>query len=654
MSSAAPASPAFSDDLPSIREPIATPLRRFGPYELDLSSGDLRKFGYRMKLQPKSFLVLQALLRSPGEIVTREELKARLWPDHTFVEFESSLNVAVRRLREALNDVAQGPVYIETVPRHGYRFIGTLDAPVAEGLGPKLVGVEVDATPEFELSTPLTLPQVQTAPVTSFWKLLLPWAIAAAILLAVGLFWWRHSAAAGAKPLASSIAVLPFVDMSPERNQQYFSDGLAEELLNHLAKTPGLRVAARTSSFQFRDKSVDLPTIGKRLNVATVLEGSVRKEGKRARISAELVKADDGFQLWSGTYDRDLNDVFAVQDEIARAITGELKPHLLKASSGTLPQRGVNADAYNAYLQGRYFYERRTHDDLSLAYQYFQQAVKLDPNYARGWSALAWVLIARGEGGDGPSFQQSYRDATTAAERALQLDPGLAEAHAAIGRIKRGYDWDWAGADAAFQKALALEPQNSVVLLGASSLQASLGHFDEAIALNRRAVEIDPLSVMAHVALGMHAYYAGQQDFAVDAFQKALAISPQSPEAHYLFGLVYLVRSQPQLALAQFERNDPGSERSVGEALAYSALGKQKEADAALQELLTKYHEQAAYQVAEVYAFRGDAQHAFEWLSIARMHKDAGLPAIKGDPLLKNIYNDPRYAQLLREMGLPR
>jgi tetratricopeptide (TPR) repeat protein len=428
---------------------------------------------------------------------------------------------------------------------------------------------------------------------------------------------------------------------------------LAEELLNHLAKTPGLRVAARTSSFQFRDKSADLRDIGRKLDVATILEGSVRKEGKRVRISAELVKAADGFQLWSGTYDRDLNDVFAVQDDIARAITGELRLRLLKGHGSDVPQRGISSDAYNAYLQGRYFYERRTHDDLNQAYNYFQQAVKLDPSYARAWSALAWVLIARAENAEGSGFEEGYREARLAAEKALQVDPGLAEAQAAIGRIKRSYDWDWAGADAAFQKALALEPQNSVVLLGASSLQASLGKFDEAVALNRRAVDIDPLSVVAHVSLGMHAYYAGHEELAIDAYQKALAITPDGPEAHYLLGLVYLARSQPQQALAEFEKNPQNGQRIVGEALAYNALGKKTEADAALQQLITQYREQAAYQIAEVYAFRGEADRAFQWLEIARAHKDAGLAAIKGDPLLKNVYSDSRYSAFLQKMGLP-
>lgn len=646
MAPAASARSPISPD-PSLR---GTPVIRFGPYEVNVESGDLRKFGYRIKLQPKSFLVLQALLELPGEMVTRDELKTRLWPENTFVEFEASLNVAVRRLREALSDDAQAPTYIETVPKHGYRFIGTVElVPVAPpvSLRPELVAVAGHSAAELDLSPAAT----QLPPRRSLWTWLVP-AIALLVLLVAVLFWWRHSSITARTPIASSIAVLPFADMSPEKNQQYFSDGLAEELLNHLAKTPGLRVAARTSSFQFRDKSADHAAIGQTLDVATILEGSVRKEGKRVRISAELVKADDGFQLWSNTYDRDLNDVFAVQDDIARAITGELKLRLLNAHSTEVPQRGISPEAYNAYLQGRYFYERRTHDDLNRAYDYFQQAVRLDPNYARAWSALAWVLIARAENAEGASFEQGYRDGRMAAERALQLDAGLAEAHAAIGRIKR-YAWDWAGADAAFQKALALEPQNSVVLLGASSLQASLGHFEDAVALNRRAVEIDPLSVVAHVSLGMHAYYAGHADLAIDAFQKSLAISPEGPEAHYLLGLVYLSRSQGQQALAEFTKIPAGSERTVGEALAYSALGRKTEADAALQKLINDYHEQAAYQIAEVYAFRGETDRAFQWLEVARSHTDAGLAAIKGDPLLKNLYKDSRYTAFLQKMGLP-
>jgi TolB-like protein/DNA-binding winged helix-turn-helix (wHTH) protein/cytochrome c-type biogenesis protein CcmH/NrfG len=636
--------------LPSNFPPPARPdvaLLRFGPYEVDLASGQLHKFGYRIKLQPKSFLVLRALIESPGEMVPREELKTRLWPENTFVEFESSLNVAVRRLREALSDDAQKPAYIETVPRRGYRFVGMverIEVPAATPASPSIVHGDAAVVAPIEPGV------TRNWWASRVWQLVVPATIV--LLIAAGLFAWKRSTKSAA-PVSSSIAVLPFADLSPERNQSYFSEGLAEELLNELAKTPGLRVAARTSSFQFNDKISDPAAIGQKLGVGTILEGSVRKEGNRVRISAELVKAADGFQLWSATYDRNLNDVFAVQDEIALAITSELKLRLLKSNSVDIPQRGTNIQAYNAYLQGRYFYERRTQDDLDKAYDYFEAAVKADPNYARAWSALAWVLIARAEAAYGPSFAEGYESARTAAEKALQLDPGLAEAHAAIGRIKRSYDWDWAGADAAFQKALEIAPQSSVVLLGASSLDASLGRFDEAVALNRRAVEIDPLSVVAHLSMGMHAYYAGQLNAAVDAYQKTLAISPEDPEAHYLLGLVYLERSQPQQALAEFQKDQRGSQRSVGEALAYFALGRHAEADAALHQLINDYHTQAAYQIAEVYALRGEADGAFEWLEVARAHRDAGLPAIKGDPLLRNLSRDPRFAVFLNKIGLP-
>lgn len=645
------ASPTVPPDAPPPTRAEGSALIRFGPYEVELASGQLRKFGYRVKLQPKSFLVLEALLQAQGEMVTREELKTRLWPENTFVEFESSLNVAVRRLREALSDEAQNPAYIETIPRRGYRFLAGIERmePPAPNRQLSVTAGTLAKTPLSDVTTEVapTIPQSWIA--QNLWKLMVP---ALTVLLVVaGMFLWRHSVSAS-PAVPSSIAVLPFADMSPEKNQNYFSDGLAEELLNQLAKTPGLRVAARTSSFQFRDK-INVAAIGKQLDVGTILEGSVRKEGNRVRIAAELVQAADGFQLWSGTYDRNLNDVFAVQDEIARAITSELKGRLLKSNTTDTPQRGTSAEAYNAYLQGRYYYERRTQDDLARAYEYFQQAVKDDPTYARAWSALAWVQIAQAEAAYGPSFEEGYRSAQSAAEKALQLDPGLAEAHAAIGRIKRGYDWDWAGADAAFQKALALEPQNSVVLLGASSLDATLGRFEEAVTLNRRAVEIDPLSVVAHISMGMHAYYAGQLNLATDAYQKALAISPADPEAHYLLGLVYISRTQPQLAMAEFQKDQRGVQRNVGEALAYWALGRKAEADASLQQLIADYRTQAAYQIAEVYAFRGEKDRAFEWLETAREHKDSGLPSIKGDPLLKNLYHDLRYAEFLKKIGLP-
>ncbi len=639
----------------------ASPPVRFGPYEVDLDSGDLRKFGYRIRLQPKSFLVLRALLEHPGELVTREELKTQLWAENTFVEFESSLNVAVRRLREALSDQAQDPVYIETVPRHGYRFVGVLE-PLAtlgaagcdtEGmLSLPSVHREAVVLSSGGIHVLPSVPPmaVQESTARTSWKLLL---VALLVLVAIGaLVLRREETRQSAGPMAPSIAVLPFVDTSPAKTQEYFSDGLAEELLNELAKTPRLRVAARTSSFQFRGKDADLRAIGQKLHVGAVLEGSVSTDGNRVRIAAELINVENGFQLWSGSYERNLNDVFAVQEEIARAVATELKVKLLSGSAPAAIQRSINPDAYSDYLQGRFFYERRTQSDLEKATSYFEQAIKLDPGYARAWSGLAWARMSQADSEYGVSFEEGYRLAREAAEKALQLDPSLAEAHAAIGRIKRTHDWDWAGADASFQRAIALEPQNAVALMSASSLAASLGRFDDAVALGRRAVELDPLSVVAHISLGMRAYYAGQQELAIASYQKALELNPGDPSAHYLLSLVYLAQGRPQQALAEVGQQPRGAGRSVGEVLVYTALGRTQEADAALQTLVSDYPNEAAYQIAEVYAVRGEMANAFKWLELARTQRDAGLSAIVGDPLLKNLHADPRYETFLRKMRL--
>jgi TolB-like protein len=449
-----------------------------------------------------------------------------------------------------------------------------------------------------------------------------------------------------------SIAVLPFVDMSAEKNQEYFSDGLAEELLNSLARMPELKVAGRTSSFQFKGKNEDLRVIGQKLNVTTILEGSVRREGKRVRITAQLVNAQDGFHLWSETYDREIDDIFAVQDEIARSVAGSLKVALL-GERATKPAAQVkNAEAYNAYLQGRYFLDRRGKESTEKAVGYFEQAIKLDPGYAPAWVGLAATYGFQADAGYLP-VREGYRKAREAAERALALDANLAEAHAAMGWIKATYDWDWGEADASYQRALALEPGNAGVVRGAAWLASTLGRLEEALELDRRAIKLDPLSAQAYDSLGSHAYYSGRLEEAIAALKKALELNPERPGTHRILRRVYLAQAHPQEALAEMEREPEPVWRLYGQALAYHALGRKKEADAALAEFVATYHADAAFQIAEVYAFRGEADRAFEWLERAYAQRDGGLTLIKGDPLLKNIERDPRYAAFLKKMRLP-
>jgi serine/threonine protein kinase/TolB-like protein/cytochrome c-type biogenesis protein CcmH/NrfG len=473
--------------------------------------------------------------------------------------------------------------------------------------------------------------------------------------LAIAVAFWlgraKPSTGVASEKTGPSLAVLPFVDMSPEKDQEYFSDGLSEELLNALAKIPELRVTARTSSFQFKGKTEDLRTVGKKLNVSAILEGSVRKEAGRVRITTQLINTADGFHIWSESYDRELNDIFAVQEEIARSVAGSLKVALLRERQPRPAPGGSSAEAYNAYLQGRYFFERRTKEDLQKSVTYYEQAIRLDPRFGMAWTGLAWAHGIQAGLGYVP-VEEGYRKAREAAEKALSLDDKIAEAHAVMGWIKTSHDWDWAGADASYKRALELEPGNATVVREAAFLAAALGRFDEATALDRRAVELDPLNASSHLSLGIDSYYAGRIEQAMAALKKALELNPQRPLPHNFLGRIYLAQSRPQEALAEMEAEPDALFRQQGLVLAYHALGKKKESDNALAGF-AKYQAEAAFQVAEMHAFRGDTDRAFEWLERAYSQRDSGLPQIKGDPLLKNLERDPRYPTFLKKMGLP-
>ena len=468
------------------------------------------------------------------------------------------------------------------------------------------------------------------------------------LLLAAALWFATRKTVPGTARITPSIAVLPFADLSPGKDQEYFSDGLAEELLNSLIKIQGLRVAARTSSFQFKGKNEDLRVIGKRLNVAVVLEGSVRKQGQRVRISAQLVQVSDGFHLWSEAYDRDLTDIFAVQEEIARSVAGSLRLTLLGEKVPAL--RATSIEAYNAYLQGKYFYARPTKENLEKAIAYYEKATRLDASYAPAWAALSRAQSVHA-GAYGPVLE--YSSAREAAERAAALDPALADAHAAIGEVKLDYDWDWAGADAAYQRALVLEKGNAEIVERAASLAATLNRFEDALPLSRLAVELDPLQASAHQALAFNAWWVGRLDEADAAARKGLELDPQFPWLHTLLTRVYLAESRPREALAEAERDTAPVFHLQDLALAYHALAQKQESDRALAELITTYKATAAFQIAEVYAFRGEVGAAFMWLDRAYVQRDAGLTFAKGDPLMARLEPDKRYAAFLKKMRLP-
>jgi TolB-like protein/predicted Zn-dependent protease len=443
--------------------------------------------------------------------------------------------------------------------------------------------------------------------------------------------------------------------MSVAKDQEYFSDGLSEQLINDLAKVSGLKVVGRPSAFQFRGKNEDLRDVGRKLGVANVLEGSVRREGNNVRITAELIKADDGVQLWSQTYDREIKDIFAVQDEIAQAATDALQVKLLGGNGQPVAStsRSTNPEAYQAYLQAQYFICRgASKGDLDKALAFTDMAIKLDETYAPAWALRATVqnMMATVSLTD---VTEGFRNARDDAERAIALDPTSASAYVALATTQIFYDWDLDAASTCLTKAAALEPSNADVLQIRSRLSALLGNLDQALKLGEQAVALDPLDSTSRLQLGHVLYVASRYDEAQAELQKALGLNSQAVFVHATLGKVLIAERKPQQALAEIEKEPSEWGKLTGLTLAYHALRREQDSNAALAELIAKHHTDSAYQIAEVYAFRGESDKSFEWLERAYEQRDAGLPEVKTDPLLKNLRNDPRYAYFLKKMRLP-
>ena len=578
---------------------------RFGRFLLQPSAQRLLVDGEAATLGPRAFDVLVALVERAGQLVPKAELLERVWP--AVVVEENNLQVQVSALRKIL-----GPDAIATVPGRGYRF--TLPLQPAGGPPP-----------------PARPPAASPAP-------------------------------AGVD--APSIAVLPFINMSDDAANEYFADGLSEELLNVLSKIRGLRVASRTSAFSFKGGKADIPTVAQKLNVAMILEGSVRKAGPRVRITAQLVHVATDSHLWSETYDRELEDIFAVQDDIARSVVSRVRAALMGErpdASGNaqvtadvqaaVKGRSSNAEAYRLYLQGSFFMNRYNEEDTVKAIGYFRHALELDPDYALAWASLSSCYLSQGANAWAP-FAESAERARDAAARALEAEPDLAAAHWALGAVRMYYDWDWKGAESCLRRALQLAPEDSQLIVRAATLMQNLGRREEAEALVLRALALDPLNVDAHLASGWRLTLAGRLPEAESAYRRARELSPQRAKVHFYLCDIHLLQGRPEEALHEAEREVDETFRLHGIGLAELARGRVAASDAALRELIRKHQSDAAYQIAEAYASRDDAGRAFEWLERAYRQRDAGLASMKIDPLLRGLHGDPRWPLLLQRMGL--
>jgi TolB-like protein/DNA-binding winged helix-turn-helix (wHTH) protein/Flp pilus assembly protein TadD len=630
-------------------------MKSFKTFRLDTANHLLWRNGDRVPITPRAFDVLTHLVEHAGQLVTPDEILEALWSE-TYVNPEV-LRKYILEIRRTLGDRPDNPEFIETLPRRGYRFVApVIDESTVEPpdlpTSPAAAELATEDKVEPETAHSERESSSDKSTLRKFAIILVLAMVAAAAI--TGYFWVVRNRA-NASLNNTSVAVLPFADSSPHTDQEYFSDGLAEQLINDLAKVSGLKVVGRSSAFQFKGKNEDLRDVGRKLGVANVLEGSVRRDGNHVRITAELIKTDDGFQLWSQTYDREINDIFTVEDEIARAATDALQLKLLGGNGQPVASnpRSSNPEAYQAYLQAKYFSGRgQSKEDLDKALAYTDAAIKLDEKYAPAWALRASVQNEMAEYSlTDPT--EGYRDARDDAERAIELDPALAAAYLALANTQIDYDWDWDAANVSLAKAAAIEPGSVEGFRLRSHLSRILGNLDQATRLYQQAIALDPLRTNSYSGLEYLLYVGGRYDEARAAQQKALDLNPQATYVHLTLAKILIAEGKQQQALAEVEKESIEWERLSGLALAYHALGREQDSNAALAALIAKYGNGGAFQIAQVYAFRGESDKTFEWLGRAYKQRDPGLPEFNSDPLFKNLRHDPRYTELLKKMRLP-
>jgi TolB-like protein/DNA-binding winged helix-turn-helix (wHTH) protein/Flp pilus assembly protein TadD len=608
---------------------------RFGSFEVDVGSGELRRQGLKIRLQDQPFRLLVLLLDRAGDVVTREEVRETLWPADTYVDFDHSLNTAVRKLREALGDSAEAPRYVETVARRGYRFI----APVA----PR-----------------------RTAQVAHSARGLLILTIVVVICAAALVAYWVVPRQG---PMTQSrrkltLAVLPFDNLSGDADQEFLSDGLTEEMITQLGRLEPdrLRVLARSSTWKYKRSDRDIGQLRRELGADYVLEGSLRRAGERVRVTAQLVQVDDQSQVWAETYDRDLRDVLIVQSEVAAAVARTIAVTLTPDAQARLARaRPTHAEAYQDYLRGRFFLNRRTEATLKQAIGYFQKAIAADPGYAPAYSGLADSYSSLGAssivGGLPP--RQAMPEAKAAALKALQIDGTLAEAHTSLAMVHLLYEWDLAACEKEFRRALELDPNYTTAHHWYSHCLLPLGRTEESLAESKRALALEPLSLVVGNHLAWHYLYARQYDQAIEQFRKTLELDPAFPQTQRYAAWAYLQKGMHPEAIAALRAalnslgRDPEIEGELGHALAMA--GQRAEARAMLEGLghLSATRYVSPYSVALVHAGLGDRDQALAWLDKAYAERSDYMPYLRLEPMLDGLRSDYRFAALVGRVDLP-
>ena len=634
---------------------------KFGPYELKSRVRQLHKHGVKLRLRPQSFRVLEILLERPGDLVTREEFRQQLWPADTFVDFEHGLNTSVKDLRGVLNDSANAPRYIETLPKLGYRFIAT----VTSDQSPAVSKTVADGVPVSENQPSQVPPEVAgtlepRAPIFR-WAMLVIALVAVAAVVA-GYFQWTHS------PMRSRpgtghpmLAVLPFENLTGDASQDYFSDGMTEEMIAQLGRMDPdhLGVIARTSVMHYKHSDEQVDQIGRELGAEYVLEGSVRRDADKVRISAQLIQTKDQARIWARQYDRELSGLLVLQSEIAQEAADEILLALGERKAAIAPsptsQSPKSYEAYDLYLRGRYFWAKRTRQGFQQAAECFEQAIAKDPSYAPAYAGLADTYTLMSEYGYAPPSEVIPK-ARAAAMKALDLDEKLAEAHVSLAAIAQNFDWDWQTADKEFRRAIVLDPNYATGHHWYAEHLAQLGRFDEAFPEIQRARQLDPLSLIIATDNAVFLYFARQYDSALTQFHAVLEIEPTFPRVHML-GFAYVQKGQFAEALADAEKWRQLESNIYWpwtmEAYAYGRAGRPTQARFALEQA-RKNGPVDPLAMAPPYVGLGDKDQAFAWLDQAVAQHSSGLTALKVDPTYDPLRSDPRFQALLKRVGLDK
>jgi len=631
---------------------------RFGVFELDLRAGELRKLGFRVRLQEQPLQILTMLLEHPGEVISREELQKKLWPADTFVDFDHGLNKAVSKIREALGDSAESPRFVETVARRGYRFLA--DVKVAEEAavrGPELATLPhpvVEAGDRPDLADKPGMPKHL---LSSFaWKM----SGFVLLLLVASLAAWKIYSWNRPSSAIRSLAVLPLESLSSDASQDYFADGMTDELISDLGQISALRVISRTSVMVYKHARKPLPQIARELNVDAVVEGTVLRSGDQVRITAQLIEASTDKHLWSQSYEGELRDTLALQNQVARAIADQIRINLNPQEQAALKTvKVVNPQAYESYLKGRYFWNKRTADGLKVALAYFTEAIEEDPKYAQPYSGLADTYALLGDWQYAVMTpKEAFPKAKAAAIKALELDSALGEAHNSLAFCLDAFDWDLDSAGKEFRRAIELNPGYATAHHWYAWHLSLLGRYDEAIVEMRKAENLDPLSLIINADLAELLVIAHSYDESIRQSRKTIEMDPNFALAHNQLAQAYLQKHMNDEAVAELQKAvqlSVGSPTCIASlARAYAASGKTEEAVKLLSEL--KKHSIPSYsdapEIAVIYASLGDTDQAMNWLEKA--FEERFNPSVLLRPGFDPLRSDPRFEDLVRRIGFPR